>query len=58
LYFVRDLKAGAKIAMDDIRSVRPGYGLPPKEADQVIGSLVTKDVQFGEAVRWDALKKA
>ncbi|MBW3010445.1 pseudaminic acid synthase, partial [Acinetobacter baumannii] len=30
LYFVKDLKAGDVIDESSIRSVRPGYGLPPK----------------------------
>lgn len=44
LYFVRPLKAGHKITEDDIRSVRPGYGLPPKFFDKVVGSKVLKSV--------------
>jgi pseudaminic acid synthase len=58
LYFVKALKAGEKVEAAHIRSVRPGYGLPPKEADRVIGSHVVRDVGFGEAVRWDMLGKA
>ncbi len=37
LYFVRDLKAGDVIDESSIRSVRPGFGLPPKFYDEILG---------------------
>jgi N-acetylneuraminate synthase len=40
LYFVRDLEPGHVITVDDVRSVRPGYGMPPKTIDEVIGRRV------------------
>ena len=45
LYYVRALRAGDTITKDDIRSVRPGFGLPPKYYDQLIGSTVLKSVE-------------
>lgn len=45
LYFVKDMKAGDVIRNDSFRSVRPGYGLPPKFADQIIGKSLIEDVQ-------------
>ncbi|RSH45639.1 pseudaminic acid synthase, partial [Acinetobacter baumannii] len=44
LYFVKDLKAGDVIDESSIRSVRPGYGLPPKFYDELLGKKVTQDV--------------
>lgn len=44
LYFVRDLKAGDKISEQDVRSVRPGYGLSPKHLKDVVGKVATKDI--------------
>jgi pseudaminic acid synthase len=58
LYFVKPLKRGDIVRATDIRSVRPGFGLAPKEADAVIGCKVVRDVDFGEAVRWDVVEKA
>lgn len=57
LYFVKPVKAGAKISAGDVRSVRPGYGLEPKHLDNIIGRTVVRDVTFGEAVRWDVLSE-
>ncbi|MDG9857156.1 pseudaminic acid synthase [Pseudomonas nitroreducens] len=44
LYFVKNLKAGDIIQIDSIKSVRPGFGLPPKYLDKLIGKTVIKDI--------------
>ncbi|MDA7785197.1 pseudaminic acid synthase [Pseudomonadales bacterium] len=51
LYFVKSLKQGDIIKIDDIRSVRPGFGLPTKMFDSVVGSQVTCNVSYGDPVR-------
>lgn len=55
IYFVSDIKSGDKIKSTDIRRIRPGFGLPPKYFDTVIGKTVIKDVERGEAVTWEVL---
>lgn len=50
LYFVADLKAGEPITDRHIKSVRPGFGLPPKFLHKVIGARVTRDVMRGQPV--------
>jgi pseudaminic acid synthase len=45
LYFVRSLKKGHIIQDKDIRSVRPGYGVPPKFFDEIVGSKLLNDVE-------------
>ena len=44
LYFVNDLKAGALITENDVRSVRPGFGLAPKHLDEVLGMRAARDI--------------
>ncbi|MGE8502066.1 MAG: pseudaminic acid synthase [Pseudomonas sp.] len=56
LYFVKALKAGELITDDAVRSVRPGYGMPPAKYDQVVGSKVSRDVEFGMPVTLDLIK--
>src|SRR5690606_16838566 len=51
LYFVKDMNAGDIIGADCIRSVRPGYGLPPSEFECLIGKKLSKDVKFAQPVR-------
>jgi N-acetylneuraminate synthase len=55
LYFVKPLRAGDRVTADAVRSVRPGYGLPPKHLGQVIGRTLAKDVDYATPVTWDAL---
>ncbi|MNJ17314.1 Pseudaminic acid synthase [compost metagenome] len=55
LYFVENLKAGELISERSVRSVRPGYGLPPKELSQVLGKKVICDVPANTPVSWDLL---
>jgi len=57
LYFVNALSKGEIISKDDIRRVRPGFGLEPKYFDWVVGQKVSKDVGFGDAVTLDLIKK-
>lgn len=56
LYFVRHLKAGDVITQEDVRRIRPGYGLAPKYYDHVIGQTVSVDVSPGEPVSCQSLR--
>lgn len=55
LYFVADLKAGERIDANSIRSIRPGFGVPPSRFDDVVGRRVTYDVGMGTPVTEDVL---
>lgn len=56
LYIVEDIKKGDVLTEKNLRSIRPGYGLPPKYFDDVLGLKVTKDVKRGTPLSWDILK--
>ncbi|EBA13973.1 pseudaminic acid synthase [Roseobacter sp. CCS2] len=56
LYFVKDMKADDIVTADAVRSVRPGYGLPPKYTDKIIGARVTQAIRRNTPVSWDLLK--
>lgn len=49
LYFVRDLNAGDIISADDIRSVRPGFGLAPKHFEEIIGRKAISNIKANTA---------
>ncbi len=55
LYFVKEMKAGEIITSDCVRSVRPGFGLPPKELDNILGRKVVRDIEFASAVHREDL---
>lgn len=52
LYFVKDIKTGDVITADSVRSIRPGFGLPPKYLDMVIGRCAVRDVVAGTPLTW------
>lgn len=51
LYVVKDVKKGERISMDNIRSIRPGFGMHPKFLPQIIGKVFKKDIEFGTALK-------
>jgi len=53
LYFVKSLRAGDRITAECVRSVRPGFGLPPKLLDSIIGKAVSRDIKAYKAVEKD-----
>ncbi|MEH6508049.1 pseudaminic acid synthase [Halopseudomonas aestusnigri] len=55
LYVTREMKAGELFSADNVRSVRPGFGLPPKMLDQVIGRRASRDIAFGTALSQELL---
>jgi pseudaminic acid synthase len=56
LYFVKNLKAGDIITADAVRSVRPGFGLPPKMLDHIIGKAVAQDASANTPVDGSKIK--
>lgn len=52
LYISRDVKAGEVLSADNVRAVRPGYGLPPKFLSILIGKAVARDLPAGTPTDW------
>ncbi len=48
LYVVEDIKIGERISENNIRSIRPGYGLHPKYYNDLIGKKVKADLKKGD----------
>jgi pseudaminic acid synthase len=56
LYIVQDLKAGDILTRENVRAIRPGFGLPTKHLEQVLGKRVRQDVKRGTALDWNLLQ--
>lgn len=56
LYVAEDIKAGDIITEENVRSVRPGYGLHPKHLMEVIDKKVTRNLNKGERFSFDMMK--
>ena len=55
LYVAQDMQAGETITKDNVRSIRPGYGLHPKYYDLILGKKLKKDAAKGTPVSWELL---
>jgi len=53
LYFVKDLKVGEVLTSEVVSRIRPGFGLPPKHLDFILGKKVNKDIKAGTPVSLD-----
>ena len=53
LYVAEDMKVGDIITEENVRSVRPGYGLHPKYIKELIGRKMKRQVSKGDRVTFD-----
>lgn len=49
LYVAKDIKKGEIFTEENIRSVRPGYGLHPKHMPEILGKMASCDISFATA---------
>ena len=55
LYVSKDIKAGEKFTAENIKIVRPGYGLEPKYLEKVLGKISKTDLKVGTPLNWEFL---
>jgi pseudaminic acid synthase len=55
VYVVRDVSAGETLTTDNLRIIRPGYGLLPRDFEKVIGRKARRPLARGTALTWDAV---
>lgn len=56
IFVARDIKKGETITTDNIRVVRPAYGMKPKYYDAVLGRKAAEDLPFGTPLQWELLE--
>lgn len=52
LYVTQDLEEGDVLTHENIRAIRPGFGLAPVELENLLGARVKVAVAKGTAVDW------
>lgn len=55
LFAVRDIRQGEFFTPENVRSIRPGYGLPPKHLERVVGRRATRDIARGTPLGWNLI---
>lgn len=56
LYVVKDIKKGELFTTENIKSIRPGFGVAPKFYDHFIGKVATCDIKRGEPLKFDFIE--
>ena len=50
LYAVKDIAIGEVFSAENVRSIRPGYGLAPKHLSELLGKTAKRNIKFGERI--------
>ncbi|EGQ8079673.1 pseudaminic acid synthase [Vibrio vulnificus] len=57
LYVVTDIEAGEALTPENVRSIRPGFGLAPKHYDDILGRKAKAKIVRGTALQFDLLEE-
>lgn len=57
LFVVKDMKAGDEFTVENVRSIRPGHGMPPKMINEVLGSAANIDISKGTPLKMEHILK-
>jgi pseudaminic acid synthase len=55
LYVVNDVKEGEIFTRENIRSIRPGFGLSPKHLNDILGKKAKINLEIGTPVSWELI---
>jgi len=55
LFAIQDIEAGTVFTYENVKSIRPGYGLKPKYLGEVIGKKAIRDIKRGEPISFNTI---
>ncbi len=58
LFVVRDVREGERLTPENVRAIRPGYGLHPRHWHDVIGQYAARDIPAGTPLSWNLVSAA
>lgn len=53
IFVVKDIKKGENLTEENVRSIRPGYGLPPKYLKPILGKRARKNISKGSPLKYN-----
>ena len=56
LFAVKDIAAGEKISVENVRSIRPGYGIAPKNLKNMIGKKTMTEIKRGNPITMEFME--
>ncbi|UHM89921.1 pseudaminic acid synthase [Rahnella victoriana] len=57
LYVVKDIAEGEEFTTENVKSIRPGFGLAPKHLDDILGKKAVKNIPKGQPISLSLVKK-
>lgn len=58
LFCVQDIKKGETLTEGNVRVIRPGYGLPPKFYQDILGKIASRDIKRGTPLDFFMLERS
>ncbi len=55
LYAATDIAEGQELTRSNVRSIRPGFGLPPRELPNVLGKAAKVKIARGTPLAWELI---
>lgn len=56
LFVVKDMIKGERFSTENVRSIRPGYGLPPKNIDIILERKASREILRGTPLNWNLIQ--
>jgi pseudaminic acid synthase len=56
IYVVKNIGQGEPFTAENLRAIRPGYGLPPKHLPEILGRRARQELARGTRLSWDAIE--
>lgn len=56
LFIVKNIKKGEEFTEENVKSIRPGYGLHPKHYSEILGKKASEDIEEGTPLHWDLIE--
>ena len=56
LFAVKEIAKGEKLTVDNVRSIRPGFGLAPRHQKDILGRIAKKKIERGEPLAWSSIE--
>lgn len=53
LFAVRDINKGEIFSKENVKSIRPGFGMPPKYYEDILGKKAKETIKKGTPMRWE-----
>lgn len=58
LFAVAEVAEGEPFTPENVRSIRPGYGLAPKHLPEILGRRAAQRIERGTPLAWDLIRRA